>query len=36
MKHTVEQIWQRYDADEVRLSAPLSQRMLELSQLRRA
>lgn len=31
---TPEQIWRRYDDDEQRLSAPLSERMLDLAQLR--
>lgn len=31
---SVESIWRRYDAMEVRLSAPLSERMLDLAELR--
>jgi SAM-dependent methyltransferase len=30
---SVEEVWRRYDADEVRLSAPLSERMLDLADL---
>jgi SAM-dependent methyltransferase len=30
---SVEEVWRRYDADEVRLTAPLSERMLALAQL---
>ncbi|GAA5173840.1 class I SAM-dependent methyltransferase [Niveibacterium umoris] len=31
---SIEAIWARYDADEARLSAPLSERMLDLAELR--
>lgn len=31
---SAEQVWRRYDADEVRLSAPLSERMMELAGVR--
>jgi SAM-dependent methyltransferase len=31
---SVEEIWRRYDADEIRLSAPLSERMIELAKLK--
>lgn len=34
MRMSPEEVWRRYDADEVRLSAPLSERMLDLAGVR--